>query len=183
MASCLGIYIGKNIIKYAKVTRENTSIKIDAYGVKVSSDPRTTINQIVTETDSSKTPISVNLDGEKYDYFSMSNLLSKKDLTKAINTEFESICYEKGDNPNAVATRYALVNDSKEKNKVRVIHVSEDKIKLNQLEADFSGKKLTTATPISFGIANIVPINSKENVAVINIEDNTSITLNSYSFR
>ena len=177
MASCLGIYIGKNIIKYAKVTRESTSIKIDTYGVKVSSDLKTTINQIVTETDSTKTPISVNLNGEKYNYFSMSNLLSKKDLTRAINTEFESICYEKNENPNAVETRYALVNNSKEKNKIRVIHVSEDKIKLNQLEADFSGKRLTAATPIAFGIANIVPINSRENVAVINIEDDTSITL------
>lgn len=177
MSNCLGIYIGKNIIKYAKVSRNNNSIKIITQGIKIYTDIKETLNQIITETDSTKTPISVNLDGEVYNYLEMSALLSKKDLTKAINTEFQSLCYEKGENPNALETRYALINNINEKNKVKVIHVSEDKIKLNQLQSNFGGRKLISAVPISFAIANIVPINSRENVAVINIEDDTSITI------
>lgn len=177
MSNCLGIYIGKNIIKYAKVSRDNNSIKIITQGIKIYTDIKETLNQIITETDSTKTPISVNLDGEVYNYLGMSALLSKKDLTKAINTEFQSLCYEKGENPNALETRYALINNTNEKNKVKVIHVSEDKIKLNQLQSNFGGRKLISAVPISFAIANIVPINSRENVAVINIEDDTSITI------
>lgn len=177
MADCLGLFIGKNLIKYAKVSRNNNSIKINTYGVKTYTDINETLNQVINETDSLRIPISVNIDGEQYNYFNMSTLLNKKDLTKAINTEFESICYDKGENPKATESRFALINNSREKNLIKVIHVSEDKIKLNQLQNYFTGKKLIAAVPVSFGIANIVPINSKDNIAIVNIEDETSITI------
>lgn len=31
MPSCLGLYIDKNIIKYAKVSRDKTSTKVEAF--------------------------------------------------------------------------------------------------------------------------------------------------------
>ena len=34
MTSCLGIYVGENIIKYAKVNKEKDNLKIEAFGVK-----------------------------------------------------------------------------------------------------------------------------------------------------
>ena len=34
MASCLGLYIEKNIIKYAKVTKEREVLKIESFGMK-----------------------------------------------------------------------------------------------------------------------------------------------------
>ena len=34
MASCLGIYIDRNIIKYAKITKEKDDLKVDAFGIK-----------------------------------------------------------------------------------------------------------------------------------------------------
>ena len=39
------------------------------------------------------------------------DLLSRKDLAKAIETEFESLCTEKQYNPNALEARYAIFND------------------------------------------------------------------------
>lgn len=177
MSNCLGIYIGKNIIKYAKVSRDNNSIKIITQGIKIYTDIKETLNQIITETDSTKTPISVSLDKENYDYFEMSALLAKKDLTKAINMEFQSICNEKGENVDVLEKRYALINNENEKNKVKVIYVSEDKANLNQIQNNFAGEKLISAVPISFAIANIVPINPRENVAVVNIEEDTSVTI------
>ena len=38
MASCLGIYIDRNIIKYAKITKEKDDLKVDAFGIKIYSD-------------------------------------------------------------------------------------------------------------------------------------------------
>lgn len=177
MATCLGIYIDKNIIKYTKVSRDKNSTKVEAYGVKIYSDLKQTINQIISETYSFKVPISINMSEEMYNYFSMSNLLNKKDLNKAIKTEFESYCYEKGFNANALESRYLLVNDANEKGKVKVIHVAVDKIKLNKLITDFDQDRLSTITPISLSIANIVPLNPKENIAVLNIEDTTTFTI------
>ena len=176
MPSCLGLYIDKNIIKYAKVSRDKTSTKVEAFGVEVYSELIPTINKIVEETFSFKVPISVNLSDEMYNYFYMSDLLNKKDLDKAIKTEFESFCYEKGYNPNALESRYALVNDVEDKEKIRVIHTSVDKIKLNKIFADFEGKKVTTVSPLSISIANIAPLTDKENILIVNIESSTTVT-------
>ena len=80
MASCLGLYIEDNLIKYAKVSKEKDDIKVDAYGMKFYEDINRAIKQIVEETFSFKTPISVNLINEMYNYFDMFSLLTKKDL-------------------------------------------------------------------------------------------------------
>ena len=176
MASCLGIYIDRNIIKYAKITKEKDDLKVDAFGIKIYSDLLQTIDQIVSETFSFKDSISVNITDETYDYFYMSDLLSKKDLAKAIETEFESLCVEKQYNPNALEARYAIVNDQNDKTKIKVIHVSENKMKINQIMQNFNGKKLQNITPIALTIPNIAPTNEKENVLIVNIEDKTSIT-------
>lgn len=176
MASCLGIYIDRNIIKYAKITKEKDDLKVDAFGIKIYSDLLQTIDQIVSETFSFKDSISVNITDEMYDYFYMSDLLSKKDLAKAIETEFESLCVEKQYNPNALEARYAIVNDQNDKTKIKVIHVSENKMKINQVMQNFDGKKLQNITPIALTIPNIAPTNEKENVLIVNIEDKTSIT-------
>lgn len=176
MASCLGIYIDKNIIKYAKISKEKDNLKVDAFGVKIYTDFQQTIDQIISETYSFKDQISVNISDEMYNYLYMSNLLNSKDLAKAIDTEFESICVEKHDNPNALETRYVLVNDQNDKEKIKVIHISENKAKVTKLLQDFDEKKLETITPISLSIPNIAALNQKENVMIINMEDETTVT-------
>lgn len=177
MATCLGIYINRNIIKYAKVTREKDSFKVDAFGVKIYSNLIETINQIISETYSFKIPISINISEEVYNIFYMSNLLNKNDLSKAISTEFESYCYDKGVNSKTLESRYIIVNDANEKEKLRIIHVSVDKIKLNKIIENFETTKLSSVTPISFDIANVLKLENSENVAIVNIEDNTVVTI------
>ena len=71
MASSLGIYIDKNIIKYAKITREKDDLKVDAFGIKSYTNLEQTLKQIISETFSFKIPISVNLSEEMYDFFYM----------------------------------------------------------------------------------------------------------------
>ena len=74
MASCLGIYIDKNIIKYAKVAKNKEDLKVEAFGIKIYTNLRQTIDQIISETFSFKIPISVNMSEETYNYFYMSDL-------------------------------------------------------------------------------------------------------------
>lgn len=176
MATCLGIYIDNNIIKYAKVTKKKEDLKIDAYGIKFYSDLQEAIKQVVSETFSFKIPISVNLSDEMYNTFNMSSLLSKKDLGKAIETEFESLCYEKQYNPNALESRYSLVNDTNDKDKIKVIHISTNKTKINKVLQDFEGEMVGTIAPISLSIANIAPLKQKENILIVNMEDKTTVT-------
>ena len=115
MASCLGLYIDVNLIKYAKVSKERDNIKVESFGIKFYTDIEETIKQIVEETYSYKVPISVNITDEMYEYFSMFSLLNKNDLEKAIKTEFESYCVDKGYNPNVFESRYAVAENIQDK--------------------------------------------------------------------
>ena len=71
MASCLGLYINENLIKYAKVEKEKDNLKVETYGVKFYEKLDSAIKQIIEETYSYKTPISMNLSEEDYQYFNM----------------------------------------------------------------------------------------------------------------
>lgn len=176
MSSSLGLYIQDNLIKYAKINKDKDTLKVEAFGVKFCDNVVETINQIVAETFSYKTPIATNLTGEEYNYFYMFNLLSKNDLKKSIDIEFDSLCYDKGINKNTLETRYALVPDANDKEKVKVINICDNKIELNKRMQQVEGNLLGNISPLSMAIANIVDVKEKENAIVVNIEDKTTIT-------
>lgn len=176
MPSCLGIYVESNLIKYAKVTKNKEELKIDAFGVKFYDQIGQAINQIVAETFSYKIPISINLSEERYQYFYFFNLLNKNDLKKAIETEFDSYCYEKSYNRNALETRYALVPDMQDQEKVKCIYISTNKAEINKKLQDTEGNDIAYMTPLPMCISNIADIKEKENVAIVNLEEKTTIT-------
>ena len=176
MSSCLGIYIENNIIKYAKVSKEREQLKIESYGIKFYDNIDQTIKQIVEETYSYKTPISINLSEEIYNYFNMFALLSKKDLPKAIKTEFEAYCSDKNYNPNVFETRYVIAPNLQDREKLKVIHISENKIELNKKTQRFSGYKLQNISPVGMTITDVKEFEPKENALIVNIEEKTTMT-------
>ena len=176
MSSCLGLYIESNLIKYAKVTKERDMVKVDSFGVKFYDKIGDAINQIVSETFSYKIPISINLSEEIYQYFYFFNLLNKNDLKKAIETEFDSYCYDKGYNRNALETRYALVSDMQNTEKVKAIYISSNKAEINRKLQDLEGNNVSCIVPLAMAIPNIADIKSKENILIVNMEEKTTIT-------
>ena len=178
MSSCLGLYINEHIIKYAKVTKDHDNIKVEAFGIKFYDKVGDAISQVIEETYSQKTPISINMSEEMYNYFDMFALLTKNDLQKAIKTEFESYCTDKGYNPNVFETRYAVVDNQLDKDKIKVIHIADNKIELNKRmqEVSGSGYHLTNISPISMSIPNLIQVRKDENCIIVNIEDDTIIT-------
>ena len=176
MSTCLGLYIEENIIKYAKVSKEREETKVDSFGIKFYDNFNQAIKQIIEETFSYKTPISISLNEEMYNYFQVFSLLNKKDLPRAIKTEFEAFCTEKNYNPNVFETRYAITQNSQDDDKLKVIHISENKIELNKALQNLSGYKLQTITPLSMAIPNVTHFDEKENALIVNIENKTTIT-------
>ncbi len=176
MSSCLGIYVEPNIIKYAKVTKERDILVVDSFGIKFYDKIGEAIKQIISDTYSYKVPISINLSEETYQYFLMFSLLNKNDLKKAIETEFESFCSEKGYNRNALETRYALVNDIDDKEKIKVVHISANKNTINTIMQPFTEYNVSTISPISVSISNIANLKEKENILIINMEEKTTLT-------
>ncbi len=176
MSTCLGLYIEENIIKYAKVSKERDQIKVETFGVKFYDNLDQAIKLIVEETYSYNTPISINLSEEMYNYFQVFALLNRKDLPKAIKTEFESYCADKNYNYNVFETRYAITPNVEAKDRLKVIHVSENKIELNKKLQRFSSYKLQNITPVSMSISDITKFDERENCVIVNIEEKTIIT-------
>lgn len=175
-ASCLGLYIEEHLIKYAKVSKDHDKIKVDAFGIKFYDKIGEAIKQVIQETYSQRTPISINLSEEMYNYFDMFSLLTKNDLQKAIKTEFDSYCTEKGYNPNVFESRYAIVENQDDREKIRVIHVADNKIELNKQIQQVEGYKLSNISPISMTIPSLIDTNKSENSLIVNIEDTTTVT-------
>lgn len=176
MSTCLGLYIEENIIKYAKISKDNDIIKIDSFGIKFYDKLNEAISQVIEETYSYKIPISINLSNESYNYFYLFSLLNKKDMQNVVNTEFESICYDRGLNKDAYETRYVLVNDIEDKEKVKAIHVSASKADIAKKEQQLEGYKLVSASPMGTTIGNLLDFKEKENAIIVNIEDKTTVT-------
>lgn len=176
MPTCLGLYIEDNIIKYAKVSKDNDTIKIDSFGIKFYDKIQEAIHQVIEETYSYKTPISINVSNETYNYFSLFSLLNKKDMQNVISTEFESLCEEKGINKEAFESRYVLVNDLNDKEKVKAIHVSANKADITKKMQQLEGYRTTTISPMGTTIGNLVEFKDKQNVIIVNIEEKTTVT-------
>ena len=176
MSSSLGIYIENNIIKYAKLSKDRDNVRIDSFGIKFYDDVDETIKQIISETYSYKTPITVNLSDEKYTYAQLFSLLNKKDLERAVETEFEYFC--NGDNKNRRALEYRrlLVPNLENKDKITSIYAYTDKSdivrKLQILDA-YTVRKIV---PLPLAITNLSKSNDRKNCIIVNIEKNTTVT-------
>ena len=178
MQSCLGITIAENLIKYAKVEKESNSFKVKSYGIKFFDNLElgATINQIIDETDSRKIPISVNTSNEKYYYLNIFNLTNENYAKKAIQTEFESFCGENHLNANTFEGRYTYTRDALNTDRNKVIYIYNSKVELEQTYNMFKGARLTTATPISIALPNIVRAEKNKNVMIVDIDTKTTIT-------
>lgn len=178
MASCLGLYIEDNIIKYAKISKDHDQIKVESFGIQFYEKLEDAIDKVIEETYSQKTPISINLSEETYNYFGIFSLLKKTDMKKAIKTEFDSYCEENGYNPNVFETRYALAEDMKVKDKLKVIFVSDNKIELNRKLQQMHGYKIASISPVPITLPNLIGDNleGRKNAIIVNIEGKTTIT-------
>ena len=176
MQYCLGIYIENNLIKYAKVSKDRDTFKVDAFGIRFFDNLNEAIKKIVEETYSFTTPISINLANEQYLYYDIFALLSKNDIQKTVETEFETFCDENKYNQKAFETRYALVSNVQNKERIKAIQVIVNKIELNKQKQYLEKHNLSGILPIGTAIASITRFEKKENVLIVNMEEKTTIT-------
>lgn len=177
MQSSLGVYIENNIIKYAKLQKDKDVVKVENYNVAFyDNDLSGALKRIISETYSYKVPISINVSDELYNTFEISTLLNKQDTKKAVNIEFEMLCDEKGYNKSSVEHKYILVASKENTEKQKAIGVMVNKNEISKRVSMFDGNKVSTITPITTSITNLVDIDARENIAIVNIEEKTKVT-------
>lgn len=180
MPSCLGICIEKNIIKYAKLTKDKTSsmTTLDAFGIKFYDSLADTVREIVSETQSETVPLCVGLNSEDYTSVNVFSKLSQKDIKSLVNTNFISICEEKSVNSAALDMRYVLVRNTGDYDTYKAICIAANKTELTNLGQVFGEYKLAGITSVGLAIKNLLKNKGiGEKCAVINIEDDTKITV------
>ena len=176
MPSCLGLYIENNIIKYAKLSKDHDNIRIESFGMKFYDNIDEAVKQVVNETYSYKTPISVNLSDEKYTYADLFSLLNKKDLEKAIETEFDFFCNETGKNHNAMEYRRLLIPNLEDRDKITSLYVYSDKSNVVGKIQTLDGFRVNNVIPLPISISNLNNFSDRKNSVIVNIEKNTSVT-------
>lgn len=180
MPSCLGICIEKNLIKYAKLTREKNSqvTEIDSFGIKFYDSLADTVNEIVDETQSASTPICVGLNTEDYTAVNVFSGLNARDIKSLVNSEFQSICKEKEINPAALDMRFKLVKNTGMQDTYKAICIAANNTELSNLGKVFENYKLSGILAMGLSPTELFRNGGTiEKVAVVNIEDDTKITV------
>ena len=176
MPSSLGLYIENNLIKYAKLTKNNDKIKVESFGVKFYEKADEAIKQIIEETYSYKTPISTNLSEEMYNYFDVFGGLKKKDIDGIVKTSFENYCYDNDLNKESYDSRHIYTDTPTNGEKIRVINISAKKTTIAKTKNQLSGYKVTSISPISIAISNLVKLKKGQTCLIVNMDEATSIT-------
>ncbi len=174
MSSCLGIYVDRNLIKYAKLSRNKDNFKVESFNVETFENLETALKKVIVETDSYKIPISINISNELYNYFDVFSVLEKKDITKSLDIEFEMLCEDKGYDKGLLESRYILMDNKDDFEKYRALYISANKKEIDEKLGILSNYKLVSMTPVSTSITNLIEVD--ENVAIINMENETQIT-------
>ena len=178
MPKCLGIYIEDNVIKYAKVDKNKDALKVESSNVVFyeKTNITQTLERIITETFSTKDPVSINISNEIYNYFEVFAALKPKDRQESIKLDFELLCSEKGYNKDSLDGRY-IFRDSKDSiDKLKVLHIATNKENVHKRMQDFGNVKIVSAAPIATSIFNLVDLGPKdENVVIVNIENDTKV--------
>ena len=178
MQYCLGISIDDKFIKYAKVQKEDNTFKVESYGINSynNMDLNKRIAQIIQETDSSKIPISTDIQNEKYYFFNFFGVKNKTYAKEAIQTEFESFCTDNHINKNTIEGRYIYTKNIDMPDQNKAIYIYANKGEMEERLNLFKGTKVVSATPDAIAIPNIVNIEPNKNIMIVDISDNTKIT-------
>lgn len=180
MPSCLGISVGKNLIKYAKMSKDKNSnvMAIEAYGVKFYDILSQTLSEIIQETKSSEASVCVTLTSEDYENIEVFKSMKPKDREALLMSEFESICTSKSANVSALDMRYILAQSPESPDQYKAICIAVSKIELTNLWQALNTTKFESISAIGSTIVNTLKDKGAgQNLIIVNIEDDTKVTI------
>ena len=120
MASCLGIYLNSNIVKYAKLTSDsNSNVKVESYGVRfIKESQNETLKNIIEETNSQNIPIVINPQGDKHINYQMFDQVQTTGIAADIaKMEFEAWCEKNAKSPEKYLYVFKNAEEKNEENK------------------------------------------------------------------
>ena len=175
MASALGIFIDRNIIKYANLNGTKDKLKVESYGMKYGENHKELLKQIIEETNSSKNNVVINAAEIHYEETSIFSMLKKKDYDKAVEVAYEEIIDKQKLRPELLEYGYILSKNPADSEKLHVLLGIQEKGAM-ETRANLFGQNvmLYSQMPIGISISNIYE--SPLPALIVNIEEDTYIT-------
>lgn len=175
MASALGIFIDRNIIKYVKLNGTKDKLKVESYGMKYGENHKELLKQIIEETNSSKNNVVINAAEIHYEETSIFSMLKKKDYDKAVEVAYEEIIDKQKLRPELLEYGYILSKNPADSEKLHVLLGIQEKGAM-ETRANLFGQNvmLYSQMPIGISISNIYE--SPLPALIVNIEEDTYIT-------
>lgn len=175
MASCLGIHISDKILKYAKLTIDNSkNVSLEQHGVKfIQGNKIELIKKIIAETQSEDIPIALSTYDDYYQKVQVFKQLAKADIKNVINLEFEDWCEKKSSDASKYQYTYFLPDSVVGDYYNGVINI----IEKEEVEVYKDTKNVNVASimPTPFTMNEIIPKDEK-NYVLINFDDRLYMT-------
>ena len=177
MANCLGIYLDDNIVKYAKLSLDNSkNINVEKYGIKFTSDNyEQIINQIIVETDSQNVPVVINPQDDLY--YSSQVYEQVKDnsyVPDIMKLEFEAWCEKNAKSPEKYSYVYMVSDYKNSENRRNALLNIAPKESINaELNMVKSLSQIMPAKPL----VNRIVSDEEDSYILINIDSALSLTV------
>lgn len=176
MASCLGIYINKDVLTYAKLSMSNTKeVKLEKYGIRfIKASKKDVVNSIIEETDSKEIPIIINPENDTLlDVQILEQAQNKSYINDVIKMEFESWCEKNQKDSNKYSYVYTVSDLKSQDNKYNaVIDIMDRK---NIADEEQYNSKIASMFPPQFIMHKLVPPEDEDYV-LVNLDATLSIT-------
>ena len=180
MSVVLGIYIDSKLIKYVKIKKENDDIKILNFNIEFYENLSQALRKIIYDTNSQKTPISINLSEEFYTNFTLKKSANKKEIKRSVQAMVQLICDEKKEDIKDIDYRFIVNKNLETEDDYEILLINAKKENLKTIKSKITPYKIKSITPIGTSIKNLINENENknkdENYAIVNIEETTKVT-------
>ena len=176
MSTCLGIYLGDNIIQYAKLIQEDKTkrISLAAYGTKnVVGDKEQEIANIISQTGSAEDLLCLNINKAEKTQTQVLKQLGKADIQSVLNLEVADYATGKGINEKTLDYRYIFMNSRTSNDSYTADITMVDKSELNKYMSDGKYKNLAGLYPQEYILDDLV--RNESNYLIANIDEKTQL--------
>lgn len=176
MSSCLGIYIGDKVVKYAKLAREESSstIKAITYGTRIHLGNKSdVINNIITATGSEGVPVCINLQGERVHNAEVLKIISKGDLESLVDLEVVDFTGNDDRSERGYIYRYTLLDSLVSRDNYTANIIIQDRPEIDKYSSD-ENSPVASMYSLPYILDEIAP-KSENNYLIIDMNENTNL--------
>lgn len=176
MKSCLGIYVGDKILKYAKLAydEKTKSMRVDSCGVKqVVGEKAEAIQNIIQETGSAGIPLVTNVVDARTYMFERHKSLNKADLMGTLELELDEIAENLSINKKLLSYRVYTSTPDRTESEAKHYMSLVERVKLDEFEQQ-NKIKTSGIYPLDFVLHRIAD-KSLNDYVYINIDEMTNM--------